>query len=693
MFKNIKIRTRVILIVLISSIISFSIDAVHTYMQMKKMFDYSLNANTDLGLKISNEVNDIIIEQAKNNLQNLANYRAKEINEHFKFVKTEVELIANFLEQAYKNPIYAKVNLPPRISLFSDTSFIKYDLAPGLFMNEKIRNELQKLSELNSLLHIIMRDNKFFNNVHVKTETGILYTNSKYKSIPEYDLRENEWYKKAIENKGRPTWIDDEQDFYGSSVAACSETFFHPNGKIAGTVAIDVKYSDIVEQMMNNNTIANDFEFLIDKKGTYISKNPISPTLSSSDAWSNLQHNISAREYSNRIVSSDSNEYYMFFSRIEENDWIFGLMIPAKKLIAYNEEIKTKISKQIEQTKSLDQTIFSQTLSNLVFVFTLTVFLSVFIAILLSNSITKPLKKLMLQVNNIGKGGLSRIQLKGKDEFAELSQMFNKMSDNLKSYIKELEHANDQTERMNSELEIAHRIQNNLLPYLDADFCHAKELDFYAQMIPAKEVGGDFYDFFYTDASQRKICFLVADVSGKGIPAAIYMAQAKTLIKTNILQMKSLGSAMKSVNEHLSKNNEFCTFITVLAISIDLNSKECIIVNCGHNNPIISLNGKPYEFFKMKNAIAIGMSEKMEYIEQHLKLNSKDKIYLYTDGVVEAMNNKAEFFGNDRLLKCANNNFKAGPMAFDQAIRAEISKFTADTSQSDDITTLSIQIM
>jgi len=323
----------------------------------------------------------------------------------------------------------------------------------------------------------------------------------------------------------------------------------------------------------------------------------------------------------------------------------------------------------------------------------LSVVLSVAIAIMLSSVITRPLKKLMQQINSIGKGNVNRIELDGTDEFAEVSKTFNKMSDNLRSYIKELEFANAQTEHINSELEIAYRIQSDLLPKKSESFNNIKELDFYVKMIPAREIGGDFYDFFYMNAEESKICFLVGDVSGKGIPAAIYMAQAKVLVKMSILQSQSLSISMKNVNEILSKNNEYCIFVTLLVLYIDLKSKECVMVNCGHNSPLVSINGNPYNFFKMKNTIALGISEESEYEEEYLNLNSNDRLYLYTDGVTEAMSEQLELFGKDKLINCANKNINATPKEFDWAIRSEISAFAAGTPQADDITTLAIRIM
>jgi sigma-B regulation protein RsbU (phosphoserine phosphatase) len=669
-------------------------------MQMDNIFTRSLNTGVNLGLKTSNEINTSIIEQVKKDHQIIANQQAKEINEKFKQVKGRLSVISDFLDQSFKKnnlsrnnlhiPLRIKGNSPEDEPLLSDTAFIKYNLAPDVKINESIMRDLQGILDIELLFHTLTRNNNLFDNIYVALENGILFSFSKYKSIPTFDPRKQEWYKKGIKANGEPVWIDTYIDARGVIVTACVKTFHYPNGQIAGVIAINVKYSDLIEQLLNNDLNNGSFNFLLDKNGTYIGENSI---LNANETWYKALHDMSVNKYQDKIVSIDSKDYYLFFSKIKDTNWSLGLMLPAKIVSLTIEEIKIKIATQIEEAKQNDRTIFFETLQNFLIIFIVTAILSASIATMLSASITKPLKKLIRQVNNLGKINSQKIELEGKDELAELSRIFNKMSSNLTNYIKELEYANAQTEHINSELEIAQRIQNGLLPNLNADFFDKKTVDFFAIMIPAKEIGGDFYDIFYMDSSKQKICFLVADVSGKGIPAAIYMAQAKVLIKTSVLQTKNLALAMKYVNSILSENNEACMFITVFAISIDLITKECVMVNCGHNNPLISIKGEPYNFLKMKNSMAIGIDEISEYEEHQIQLRTNDKIYLYTDGTVEAMNNRAEFFGNDRLVECANKHLNADPKELDHAIRTDITLFTANMLQSDDITTLAIQIL
>jgi sigma-B regulation protein RsbU (phosphoserine phosphatase) len=698
MFKNLKVRKKIVLIVLIAASVSLCFNTVRTYMQMSKIFSHSLQTGVNLGLKASNEMNIAMTEQAKSNLQHFTDLRAREVSGDFKQIKKRVSEIANLLEFSYKNSVAPKGSLPPRVrrditeneTLASDVIFAKYDLAPGISLNEKIKRDLTKVAEYSDLFYAILKNNQFFDGVYMGLENGGFYIVSKHKTSPIFDVRERDWYKAAVDKKDESICTDSYIDIHGIVMVTCAKAFYYPNEQLAGVVAIDVKHSDMIDKMLNNNLINNGSEFLLDRKENYISQDSI---LNADEVWYEALHDIAIDKYVSKIVQIDSEDHYLFSSKIEENGWAFGLMIPAKTVSLPIEEIKIKIATQIEQAKQSDRTIFSETLMNFISGFILVAILSMVIAIVLSRSITGPLQKLVRQINFMGKGNLNRIELNSKDEFGELSRAFNKMSDNLRNYIKELEYANAQTEHINNELEIARRIQNDLLPRKAEDFNRMENLDFYVRMIAAKEIGGDFYDFFYMDSEKSKVCFIIGDVSGKGIPAAIYMAQTKVLIKTNIMQTQSLALALKNVNAVLSENNEYCMFVTAIALSLDLNSKECIMVNCGHNNPIVSIDGTPYEFLKMNNSMAIGISERSEYEEECLKLSSNDKIYLYTDGATEAMNNKAEFFGKDRLLKCANNNLNLSPKDLDWAIRSEITAFTAGTPQADDTTTLAIRIM
>jgi sigma-B regulation protein RsbU (phosphoserine phosphatase) len=312
-------------------------------------------------------------------------------------------------------------------------------------------------------------------------------------------------------------------------------------------------------------------------------------------------------------------------------------------------------------------------------------------AYILAKSLTKPLAQLAESAARIGNGDLdSKITIKGNDEIAGLGNVFNKMTADIKNYIENLGRVTAEKERINSELSIASEIQNDMLPKIFPKFTSHKWLAIFAKMVPAKQVGGDFYDFFYLDEEEKKAVFVIADVSGKGVPAALFMVIAKTLIKAKMLRFLDPAAALEEVNDQLCEDNALSMFVTVFVASLDLETGIMTYANGGHNPPLLSRNNGPYGFMELKKGIPLGMLEGSKYQLCEIEFHSGDRIYLYTDGINEAMDPQEEQWGNDRFLESANKHRDLQPEAFDTAIRGDLAGFVSGAEQSDDITTLAI---
>jgi sigma-B regulation protein RsbU (phosphoserine phosphatase) len=247
--------------------------------------------------------------------------------------------------------------------------------------------------------------------------------------------------------------------------------------------------------------------------------------------------------------------------------------------------------------------------------------------------------------------------------------------------------------RIKSELRIASDIQNDMLPRVVPPFSNNSWFSLFAKMKSAKEVGGDFYDFFYLDQYETKIVFVIADVSGKGIPAALFMVIAKTLIKQQMLSRNNPARALEQVNRILCVNNPRSMFVTTFICSVDLSTGIMTYANGGHNPPLLSCGNMPYQFMQLKKGIPPGIFETCTYIQCSMQLYPGDKLYLYTDGINEAINPKSEFFGNERLIQTANKFRHLQPREFDEAIRNTVSTFVEGAEQSDDITTIALSYL
>ena len=263
---------------------------------------------------------------------------------------------------------------------------------------------------------------------------------------------------------------------------------------------------------------------------------------------------------------------------------------------------------------------------------------------------TDPIVKLSQVAEQYGKGEffaeLSFVY--SNDEVGILTQAFYNLKDNLLNLLKiQKENAASEQKRI-SELEIATKIQSSVLP---VNFPKTPYFDIFALMVPAKEVGGDFYDFFYID--ENHFAFLIADVSGKGIPAALFMMSAKSLLKSNLLSGYSLEDAIGKTNKELCQSNNAGMFLTAFVAILDISTGELEFINAGHNLPLIKLGDK-FEYLKSDSNIVLSIMGNFEYKSSKVYLKPENSIFIYTDGVVEAQSTNGEFYGDEKLKNLLN---------------------------------------
>lgn len=242
--------------------------------------------------------------------------------------------------------------------------------------------------------------------------------------------------------------------------------------------------------------------------------------------------------------------------------------------------------------------------------------------------------------------------------------------------------------RIESELTLATDIQANMLPRIFPPFPDHTEFDIYATMNPAREVGGDFYDFFMIDDSH--IAFVIADVSGKGVPAALFMVTAKTLIKDHAQLGLPPAEVFTRVNSILCEGNDAGLFVTAWMGVLDIQSGNLTYVNAGHNPPLLCSEGK-YSFLRSKPGFVLAGMDSIHYRQAALQMMPNDKIYLYTDGVTEATNTSYELYGDERLLSFLNAHSDSSGKTLLTAIRNDINSFAGDAEQFDDITMLHLE--
>ena len=304
--------------------------------------------------------------------------------------------------------------------------------------------------------------------------------------------------------------------------------------------------------------------------------------------------------------------------------------------------------------------------------------LFVFIYILIKRIIINNLQKINDTLSRITKGDLDIIvDVRSNKEFSSLSDDINSTVSTLKRYIAEA------AARIDKELEYAKQIQLSALP---TNFPDNEDFSICAQMIAAKEVGGDFYDFY--KLNDTTVAFLAADVSGKGIPAAMFMMTAKTIIKDLAERSMAVNDIFTKANEKLCENNESGMFVTAWMGILDLTTGKLQFANAGHNPPLIKRSNGDFEYLKSRAGFVLAGMEGIRYRVNELELSPGDRLFLYTDGVTEATNAENKLYGEDRLLTFMNQSASMVATEFLPALKVNIDEFVGEAPQFDDITML-----
>lgn len=272
------------------------------------------------------------------------------------------------------------------------------------------------------------------------------------------------------------------------------------------------------------------------------------------------------------------------------------------------------------------------------------------------------------------------------NEIGSLSDGVYEMICEIEDHLDEIRTVTAENERITVELDLAQKIQTDMLPSIFPPFPENTQFDIYANMDPAKEVGGDFYDFFMVDKTH--VALVMADVSGKGVPASLFMVVAKTLIKNYALMGGSPAEVLDKVNTQLMDGNEEGMFVTVWMAVIDINTGKGLAANAGHEHPVIRHKDGSFELVKYKHSLAVAMMPGVPFEEHEIEIKPGDRVFVYTDGLPEARNSDKEFFGTDRMLDVLNKDPYAKGQALLTAMINEMSSFVGDAEQFDDVTML-----
>ena len=489
-----------------------------------------------------------------------------------------------------------------------------------------------------------------------------------------------DWYQIPKE-LGYPIWTEPYYDEGAGEIvmATYSVPFYrniHGKREFMGVVTADISLSWLQEMVASIKIAETGYGFLISKNGTFVT-HPHSDLTMNETIFSvaEARSNPSIRELGRDMIRGGSGfvpfrsivtgeKCWMAYAPLSASGWALAVLFPQDELMA--------------DVFKLNRTVLFLSLAGF--------FVVLVVIILISRSIIRPLRLLARATEEIGYGNLDVEipSVKSQDEVGKLALSFNYMKSSLKRYIRDLTETTAAKEKIESELRIAREIQMGILPKVFPPFPHRTQFDIYATLDPAREVGGDLYDFFFID--EDHLCFAVGDVSGKGIPAAFFMAIVMTLIRTTASQALTSDAILRQVNESLSSNNPSLMFVTLFLGILNIHSGELEYSNGGHNPPYTFGPAGEIECLESTGDVALGVVGNFSYQSRKIVLQKGQSVFVYTDGVTEAINERQEMFSEERLIEELQGLKDTTLEGVVLGLLERVKDFSRRVEQTDDIT-------
>ena len=391
-------------------------------------------------------------------------------------------------------------------------------------------------------------------------------------------------------------------------------------------------------------------------------------------------------------VEIDGESYYAAFARMSSIGWTLITFVPESEVEQPTEALLSELDKISANASEQYSRSFRRSSLLLLIVVILLIINASVAAVSFSGKIINPIHVMTQRIEDVtGEQFVFQMDdvYRTGDEIEILANTFGKLSDQMEEYLRHILAMTAEKERVGTELALATRIQADMLPNKFPAFPDRQEFHVFASMTPAKEVGGDFYDFFFVD--DDRLALVIADVSGKGIPAAMFMMMAKNMIQNQAMAGHSPQEVLGTVNQLICENNKEEMFVTVWFGILDLGSGILTAANAGHEYPIIKTPDGPFEVFKDKHGFVLGTMEGMRYKEYELHLEPGAKLFVYTDGLSEAQNSEEELFGRNRIVQALNSAMDESPEGLLRAVDEAVGEFVGDAEQFDDLTMLCVE--
>lgn len=648
----------------------------------------------------------MLVDQALSSVERFVTEKADGIDNQIEGFVRSVRQLAAYTGYLYEHPqafIPQKI-LSPRQMVEAGMEMTGNTLhwmpeEMSMWDDPAVLAEASLMGNLEPMFQAVMSGTPEFSSLYIATESGV---NIGYDdaaaakaSVDSFDATGLEWYR-SVRETGELFVSETYSDSFGRGLCVTVSTPITQNGAFVGVLGVDLLIENINKNVLNTEFGAGTYAMLAAADGELISMQGLTDaqtTLASvlGSEGENAQKAMLENSEGHIQTAIDGDDVYVVYAPVETIGWKLAVIMPVGNIVEPAVRSNAAITAIIEDSV-VDMSRYVRNVNLLL----IALYLFIGIALILvvrriCDRISKPIIHLTGQVEEIGEGNLNYVSdIQTGDEVELLSKGFESMTLSLKDYIGNLTAVTAEKERIGAELSVATQIQASMLPCIFPPYPERSEFSIYATMNPAKEVGGDFYDFFLID--EDHLAVVIADVSGKGVPAALFMVIAKTLIKNHAQAGMTPAEVFTNANGQLCENNEAGMFVTGWMGVLTISTGDFVFVNAGHNPPLVKRANGAYEYLKLRPGFVLAGMEGIRYRQSEMKLEPGDALFLYTDGVTEATDAKNELYGEDRLLTALNAHEGDTPETLLPDIKADIDAFVKEAPQFDDITMLSLQI-
>lgn len=698
--RKMSLKNKILLYFLIVPFCAFTIAGILTIIDMYELREFAAKTGTDVADEATHESIFALKREVRAELQMLAEGQAKICQLQMQRILAEL----NDLSSLYSAVCSGYYQLGDkgfvqgdRYEQSSRDDFVCVNYPDDLSRDDVISG-LRKLTMMRNAFKFSCAYNDYYIGMGIALPNGLFF---KYDWFPvplDYDVRKTLWFQSAIAQKGEVAWLEPVLSAVSNKlILTCSKAVI-VNGKTVAVIMFDV-----LPQTISNEFIITRgtgcFAFLVAPSGEIVAREDM---VTKKLVWRLPRKE--KMEFQKAVIEKIKTGKKVIFNTtfqdgrldvaycpMSPGGWGIGVAAPMENIRAAARKVADKIKEKkkvyILSTREYIETRILLYLGIGLVVSVIMLFLAAWIA----RHIGKPIAQLEAGVERLGERKLNeKIKLNSNDEFQDLGETFNAMASELNKQIENLKENIAHQERARHELLVASEIQRSMLPEVSLVFPEHDEFDIYAEMHPAKEVGGDFYDFFFVD--KNHLFFAIGDISGKGLPAALFMMRSLTLLRHEAEDGVAPDEIFVNVGNELEHNNDSCMFFTGTCGLLDITTGEVVLSNAGHPLPYLR-HESSFEEVKMENGMIVGALplKREQFSTKKLKLQKGDTLFLYTDGVTEAFNPKLVEYQSERLRAALHKLTGANPREILDSITKSVTDFAEGAPQSDDITMLTIK--